>query len=304
MVGSEKKIDLKTTFKDILDVDEINKEGFKYFQKAEFIKAIECFAKVVQKHPENHNAWSLLAICHKYIENYEGAIFSYKKALEIDDSHSEYWHRLGTFYGIKNKFHKSKDCLQKAVVKDPENYYAWNTFGNTCFSLREYKQAQEYWRNAIVLNEKFCDPHYNFGQMLHYVLQNIDGAIVSYALAFRYGCKDTDTYNQLGLCHFKKGNISKAIYWFSEALEMSPNEHGLWYNLGKAYFHHNELQKSIQVLQKCISLYPEEDDALYNIGICYLHLKNKKDACLYFKKALQVNPKHEEAQDAMKNYCY
>ncbi len=96
----------------------LNRLGFEYFKKENFVKAAENLAKAADVNPKSESTVYLLSYSLYLGKNYDAVIAVLEQALPIHDSSS----RLRTLYGsslrLKKKFRQAEEQLKKAETLD------------------------------------------------------------------------------------------------------------------------------------------------------------------------------------------
>lgn len=74
--------------------------------------------------------------------NVQGALESYKKALEISKDYRIYY-QLGSVYKKKREFENAESAVKKCLELKPDFYTAYNLLGTTYYSWGKYDKAVE-----------------------------------------------------------------------------------------------------------------------------------------------------------------
>lgn len=80
---------------------------------------------------------------------FDKAIASWEKALNINPNLSEAWHNRGSALGRLGKYQEAVESFQKALQIDPQNYQAWNDRAHALYQLKNWAAAADSWSNAI-----------------------------------------------------------------------------------------------------------------------------------------------------------
>jgi tetratricopeptide (TPR) repeat protein len=193
----------------------------------------------------------------------DGAIASYKNALELDPAYASAHYNLGN------------------ALKDT---------GDLDGAIASYKKALE-------LDPKLAQVHYNLGNALK-DKRDRDGAIACYKKALELDSKYAPAHNNLGIALGEKGDLDGAIACYQKALELDPKLASAHYNLGNALADKGDLDGAIACYKKALELDPRHAKTHNNLGNA---LKDKGDldgALASFKKALELDPKFAQAWGA------
>jgi tetratricopeptide (TPR) repeat protein len=103
------------------------------------------------------------------------------------------------------------------------------------FLVREgkTKEAAGQFENALEIEPKYADAHYDFGNLL-YEKRDLEGAKFHYLAAARIAPRRAIVHNMLGIIFLRQGQTSQAILQFAEALELDPNDSYAAENLRRA----------------------------------------------------------------------
>lgn len=197
-------------------------------------KAEKLFKKVLLINPNDDKTLCYTAINYIYNfignEKYNEALKLIKKAIELNENDSAYWHLLGYInredknYYAAIEYSKKAVKLNKSYVVDDGNYmeYYLTVIGESYFKLGKYDKAIEVFKEIIKL------PRH-----------------------------DQSDFMYLGLSYFEKKEYDKAIENYEKVLEIHPScdyiENTSAINaLAKSYMALGEYQKGIEVYKKYI----------------------------------------------------
>ena len=93
--------------------------------------------------------WFNLGLKQVSGKEFNKAIVSWEKALNINPNLSEAWHNRGSALGRLGKYPEAVESFQKALEIDPNNYQAWNDRAHALYQLGQWVAAADSWGNAI-----------------------------------------------------------------------------------------------------------------------------------------------------------
>jgi tetratricopeptide (TPR) repeat protein len=249
--------------------------------------------------------------------DWDGAIRSFKSAVEQDESNSMYHTWLGRAYIAKLQtvsfFEKgvlsgrALEHLQKAVKLDPANvearvslagYYtnAPSIAGGSNKKARE--QAEEVAKydevrgngilaGILIKEEKYDEAIETLERCIDAQPENIE---YRYRLAMAY--QMTERYDE-------------TFAEFEKVLEIDPDDPGALYQAGRtAAISATNLDRGIECLQRYLTLevppgYPGFDAAHWRLGMLYEHKGDADRAREEFETALSLNPDEENYRKAL-----
>jgi len=127
-------------------------------------------------------SWFNLGLKQVSAGEYNKAIASWDKALNINANLPEAWHNRGSALGRLGNYEAAVKSFQNALEIDPDNHQAWNDRAHALYQLQDWSGAVECWSQAIKImpgNHLFW---YNRGCSLEQLAKWAD-AIVSYEKA-------------------------------------------------------------------------------------------------------------------------
>lgn len=103
----------------------------------------------------------------------------------------------GSQFYKKQQFGQALTSYQKALAQDPYNQEALFNIGAAHYRLKEYKEAQEAWKNASQKpGERKQDAQFNLGNAF-FRAQDLDAAIAAYRKAILQNPQDKEAIHNL-----------------------------------------------------------------------------------------------------------
>ena len=128
------------------------KLGLSYYEKGQYEEAINSFKKAVELKPNNDMNWYRLG--RSYYDNgqYKEAINSFKKAVELKPNDAYNWLWLGLSYFFNEQYKEAINSLKKAVELNPNDANNWYWLGRSYNKNGEYEEAVNSLKKAVELN--------------------------------------------------------------------------------------------------------------------------------------------------------
>lgn len=232
--------------------------GITLIKIGKFNEAIIIYKKIIDRLPNDHDAYYNLANCLREQGDLTNAEDYYKRAISVNPKYSLALNNLGLTLQMQNKFREAIDYYNKSIELDPKNYMAINNLGHTSLEQGDLNKAETCFKKAILLNPK-------------------------YALAF---------YN-LGLTFLKKEKLDNAEKYFCKALDLKHDLPEAWLNLGNLLDEKNQLHEAENYFKKAISFKKNYTDALIGLA-SVLHQQGKLDESeKIYKNLISTNNKNE-----------
>ncbi|MGB1207302.1 MAG: tetratricopeptide repeat protein [Chitinophagales bacterium] len=124
-------------------------EGFVFFHKKEYDKAIAHYQKAIDIKPNSYEVFYNMGNAFIRKKKYDLAIAWYQKAINIKPSLDKLLISLGGAYIYKKEYDKAITSLQKAIDIKLNKYEAFTLLGSAYFYKKEYYKAIESLKKAI-----------------------------------------------------------------------------------------------------------------------------------------------------------
>jgi len=144
------------------DYESLFEKAIMSADEGEYQKAIDSFKKVIEMKPDLFEAWHYLGTVYDEMGEYEEALINMKKALELNNDYIDAWIDISFVYIRMENFLEALDCLKKALELDEFNYEIWYDIGYTHYALNEHEKAIDCYNKALELTDrKDIDSLYN-----------------------------------------------------------------------------------------------------------------------------------------------
>jgi tetratricopeptide (TPR) repeat protein len=198
------------------------KQGNTYYSQQEYEKAIESFNKAIELNPDYVEAYFCLGKIYSqwryYDEHHEKTIESFNKAIELNPDYVEAYFCLGKAYYLKCEYDKAIESLNKAIELNPNYEDAYLYLGDVYNLKDEYDKAIEFFNKLIKLNPNHAS-----------------------------------SYDELGYIYHKKNEHAKAVKFFNKSIKLT-NSIWAYLGLGKVYYDWGRYDMAIRVLKKAIKM--------------------------------------------------
>jgi serine/threonine-protein kinase len=186
-------------------------------------EAVRFLTAAVALRPDSPGAYvNLGAILCDVKKDYDGAIASFQKALELDPKYAMAHHNLGTALRNKGQLDEAIAYYQKAIALDPKLTLAHGSLGIALRSKGQVDEAIACYQKALALDPKYALAHNNLGTILCDVKRDYDGAIACFRKALELDPRYAYAHSNLGEALRHKGQVDEAIASFKKALELDP----------------------------------------------------------------------------------
>jgi len=222
------------------------------FKKAEYF-----LKKAIKKNQKDSNSHSNLALTYSALGKHNKAIQSFRKAIEISRSPSDYFY-LAREYRCINELHKAAEYYMAAGKEDQKKEHGgYFGHGNLAFekAVKVYKEIDK--NNPKALKEK---DFFNLGFACFH--------------CFEYSYED-------------------AANSFKEVIRLNPKNEEAYFYLALSYEELFDYKEALKALKELIRINPEHSRAYYKMYFIYEKLEKSKEARKSLKQALRIDPAYK-----------
>src|SRR5262249_35687123 len=154
---------------------------------------------------------------------------------------------LGRSYGLVGRRERAGERVrwyQAALAAHPGNLAVLNNLGNALRAKGDPEGAIACYREAIHLDSRFANAHFNLSQSLHEKGQ-LDEAIASLRKVIELDPEAADAHFNLGVLLYDKGQVDAALACYKKAIDLTPKEARDHYNRGNALWDKGQVDEAI-----------------------------------------------------------
>lgn len=117
-----------------------------------------------KERPDDPRAFYYLALGHTGLGQFVQAETAYRRALELDPSDMDLWHRLGRLlYEHLNRPVDGIRCVEQALKLDPARKVGWSSLAEMVGRLGHHAHALMFADRALELDPHFVEAHLHKG---------------------------------------------------------------------------------------------------------------------------------------------
>jgi tetratricopeptide (TPR) repeat protein len=268
--------------------------GVEQYEKGDFEGALASWNRAVEINPAYHEAWNNRGIALANLGRYEEAIASYDKALEIKPALHEAWNNRGSALDDLGRYEEAIADYDKALEIKPALHEAWNNRGVALRNLGRYEEAIASYDKALEIKPDFHEAWYNRGNALD-DLGRYEEAIASYDKALEIKPDKDEAWYNRGNALDDLGRTEEAIASYDKAIEIKPDKDEAWYGRGNALRHLGRTEEAIASYDKAVEIKPAYHEAWNNRGLALDDLGRYEEAIASYDKAVEIKPDFHEA---------
>lgn len=150
-------------------IDDKNQVAWTAFFDNKFEKALSEFYEIIKENPKNASILEAIALSEYHLFNYQKALISINKALEISNNDSFNLNKAsilteqGIFANDNSKILEAIDIYQKLILGGHISYSLFYNYGSALTKLNDYQNSIYYFRQAILLDANKPEVWNNLG---------------------------------------------------------------------------------------------------------------------------------------------
>ena len=233
---------------------------------------------------------------------YEEAIDSYDKALEIKPDYYKAWENKGGVLFKLGQYEKAITAYDKALSIQPNYYQAWNNQGNGLLHLNRYEEAISAYDKSIAIKSDFEQSYFSRGIALFSLGKN-EEAIISIDNVLAIRSNFYEAWYVRGTVLWGLGRYEESIVSLDKAISIKPDFYEAWYIRGFALVNLGRNEEAINSYDKALEIKPDDPNLYYNKACAYSLQKQIELALESLKKAIQLNyEKYREMSKTDSNF--
>lgn len=245
--------------------DEINSSGsdsadllaaaIQLHQTGDIVGAVDLYRQILDREPENYDAWHLLGVAAHQRGEDELAQKLIAAAIELKEDVADYHSNLGMVLRSQGGEKEADDAFRRALEIDPSHGKALSNLAGLLRSQGEIAAAVDYARRAVKANDQDAEAHNNLGNALMDCGRDqgwLDDALASYQRAIQL-------QPDYALAHW---NYSLALLTAGHLKEGFEEMYWRWrwsgFPAGQRHLDHPPLTAETEVKGKRVLLYAEQ----------------------------------------------
>jgi tetratricopeptide (TPR) repeat protein len=198
--------------------------GIDLYTKKNYNGAIKAFQRAIGLSPNSSysvDAANYMAQSYLQLNNTQGAIDAYKKAIQLDGSRDNAHISLGNLYFSQNRYQEAQQEYEQAVKLNPS---ASNRFslGQAYMYNSRYGEAENQFRQVQNLEQEKPNGYYGLGQ--NYAKQGLySEAVSAFQKAIDLKQDFYDAYAEMGYAYADSGQMDEAKQILDLLKDKAPN---------------------------------------------------------------------------------
>ena len=130
--------------------EKLNKLGMEAFQIKAWERSIGYFLESLKSDAHQAHIQYMNGQAYRFLENFPKAVKHLQSAVEIDETHKEWFLALGIALQLDEQLEKSVDAFRQANVIDPDYHLPYNSAAISFRKMGNFKKAIEVYDQGII----------------------------------------------------------------------------------------------------------------------------------------------------------
>jgi tetratricopeptide (TPR) repeat protein len=241
--------------------------------------------------------WLLQAGCLYDLENYDEALTSFEKAIQLNPSHAIAFICRGEALEKLGRLQEALVSYEKGIELDLANANFWYSKSFVSYNLKHYEEALASYNKAIELGLNNAQVWYARGLVLE-ELERYEDALASYDKAIELDLDSAYSWTRRAGTLSKLGCHDEALSSLDQALQLDPDSPVIritWRSRGTVLTQMKRYQEGLVSLEKAVEIDPNYAIAWNQRGWVLGELKHYNEALASIDKAIELNCTDPEA---------
>lgn len=248
-------------------------------------EAKEHLIEAVTKGDPNPHYHGLLGHVLKDLKDHHGALYQYRRALQLDPSYTEAHHGIIDMLIETEQYKTARDTLSDSLASNPEQPNLWSKLASIWVSLNEANKAVESANNALTRDPNQELAFLSRGRALILLKRNQE-ALSDLQQALNLKPQNPQAHYFLGLLHYKNNHKRPALQAFKTALEQDPAFLEARTQLAVASAEQTLTEDALKHAEIVLEKEPKNPQALYAKGKALLQKFDEQKAIVCLQKAI------------------
>ena len=189
-------------------------------------------------------------------------------------------------FALKKNYKQADVYYKKALVSEPENLEAMFGHGKMNYYIGDFKESEKTFLKLLEIDSLNSDSYQYLGK-LYAEAENYLAASKNIEKAILIDPQNYDYYIDYGQYNRYQGKFAEAEKAWTKAIELEPDYFLAYTYRAGLYDEQNKIEEALRDYKKIVETNPKYYFAYEEMGILEFHLKNWSEARKYFTFANQ-----------------
>jgi|GEM_PF-1763526 Flp pilus assembly protein TadD len=267
--------------------------GDTFYARGDFRHAIAYLREEVKKDPGNAHLWRHLGSAYGQFEDYNNAIYCYKRTLALNPTDLKTFYNLSLVYDFKGALPDAEQIATKGLAMDGKDAELHASLGNILADEDKDDKAMEHYKTALELRPRDAVTRFNKGA-LHFKRREFKEAEVEYRAVLTLSPKDMEAAENLSAIYILENRLPDAEKLNRWVVQNAPkNEDTLenaYFNLGIILDREEKISQALDMYKLALQVAPWDAAAYVNAAVILERLSRTGEALSYWEKYCRLFP--------------
>jgi tetratricopeptide (TPR) repeat protein len=262
----------------------------------DYEEALKWFKKANSINPKNGSIYYDIAWCQNELARYAEVLRTAEAGVTVEPTVNLYNEYAYALYMLE-RYSEAIEKYKKAQAINNEDKNTIKGMADSYFSMKDYKNAEVYYRKCLELGKDSKIANYKIGYIMN-ENKNYQKAIDYELAALKLDNDYAEAYNELAYAYSRLNQKSKALDSYLKAHNLNPKSALYAANVADMYYGESEvknLDKAIEYYKKSLAIDNKSAESNFNIGWVLNEKQNYTEAKPYLYKAVELDPKYADA---------
>ncbi|VBB44331.1 Tetratricopeptide TPR_1 repeat-containing protein [uncultured Paludibacter sp.] len=224
------------------------------------------------------------AFCFEQLSNYEAAIETYTKIIDIDPYMGEAWFNLGQVHFNRTQYEKALEAYDYALVINDSDSISLMQKGHVLYQLNRYAEAIEAYLEYLTFNSEKWSVMTFIGECYE-KLENFPKSLQYYKLSLEEMPNNYDALVGAAICCLELEEYTESLSYIQSALELNDKAADVWVYYAETQIGLNNIDEALTAYLKSLALDPSQPDTLMAVASIYMDNSDFDRALKYYELA-------------------
>lgn len=263
--------------------------GLAHLKLKRWTDAVASFAELTRLQPDAVDAAYLHALSLLNAGHSNEAEREVRRALRLNAGAAEAHTLLGVILASRGNANlEAIEVLSQAIALNPKSFDAHFNLGRVFYAVKDYAGAVKVLSVAVNLNPRHAEGRFFLGTALESAGES-QAAMSEYQELVKLDPDSSIGQTGLGALLVKQGKTDEAIKALKRATSLDPKNFEAHWALGRAFNQSERYSEAVEILNAAITLAPYRADAHYQLGLAFRRLGRNEEAAREFALVEKLN---------------
>jgi len=185
--------------------------------------AVQSYRDALDIDPDYLEAQANLATTLLAMGHLDEAALAFEKTLQLDPEHTDAHFGMGIVLDAWGQRRESRNSFRRVLRLDSQHVDALNQLGVSLLRDKELEEAEQVLRTAVLVDPGSLRAHFNLGILLSGT-GRVDEALIEYEIVVAGDPENASAWHRLGLAQAILGLVNEGVQSLERAVQLAPDD--------------------------------------------------------------------------------